>query len=122
MCAARAACTGRRRHPSGALAVQRGAHALRTSEGGATARCVGPRQVATHDRPEGPPCYAGHARANLGSSQAPLHRPKLGGKENLNMAGVPLDEICKKYREVTAATDLNCALRDHELLVPAGPS
>src|SRR5881227_3002959 len=52
----------------------------------------------------------------------PLHRPKLGGKENLEMAGVTLDHITKKYGEVTAVNDLNIQIRDQEFLVLVGPS
>src|SRR5712671_1557659 len=55
-------------------------------------------------------------------AQAPLHRPKLGGKENLTMAGVTLDHITKKYGEVTAVNDLNIQIRDQEFLVLVGPS
>jgi multiple sugar transport system ATP-binding protein len=51
-----------------------------------------------------------------------LHRPKLGGKENLSMAGVTLDHITKKYGEVTAVNDLNIQIRDQEFLVLVGPS
>jgi multiple sugar transport system ATP-binding protein len=51
-----------------------------------------------------------------------LHRPKLGGKENLTMAGVTLDHITKKYGEVTAVNDLNIQIRDQEFLVLVGPS
>jgi multiple sugar transport system ATP-binding protein len=51
-----------------------------------------------------------------------LHRPKLGGKENLSMAGVTLDHITKKYGEVTAVSDLNIQIRDQEFLVLVGPS
>src|SRR5438874_7651063 len=54
--------------------------------------------------------------------RTPLHRPKLGGKENLEMAGVTLDHISKKYGEVTAVNDLNIQIRDQEFLVLVGPS
>src|SRR5947208_3494580 len=55
--------------------------------------------------------------------RTPLHRPKLGGKENLvDMAGVTLDHITKKYGEVTAVNDLNIQIRDQEFLVLVGPS
>src|SRR6516225_9217417 len=55
--------------------------------------------------------------------RTPLHRPKLGGKENLVvMAGVTLDHITKKYGEVTAVNDLNIQIRDQEFLVLVGPS
>src|ERR1051326_2849285 len=54
--------------------------------------------------------------------RTPLHRPKLGGKENLSMAGVTLDHITKKYGEVTAVNDLNIQIRDQEFLVLVGPS
>src|SRR6185437_6776564 len=69
---------------------------------------------------------AGGTLRGLGSMGAefrtPLHRPELGGKENLSMAGVTLDHITKKYGEVTAVNDLNIQIRDQEFLVLVGPS